>query len=173
MVVMQHPVTTEFDKARGHIQETLEAVYELKIPTFWFWPNPDAGTDGISKGIRVFRERKKDSNIHFFHNMEPLDFLRIIKNSRCLVGNSSAGIRECAFLGVPVVNIGSRQNGRLRSSNVIDCDYNKEKIMAGIIDRTNCPKLESSFLYGDGMSGVKTAEILTRIKLKSEKKICY
>jgi len=114
LVVMQHPVTTEYTESRKHVTQTLEAIRELNIPTFWFWPNVDAGSDGTSGAIRAFREKNADTNIHFFKNMEPQDFLRLLVNSKCLIGNSSVGIRECAYLGVPVVNIGTRQNRRSR-----------------------------------------------------------
>ena len=56
LVVLQHPVTTEYDKSRDNIQPTLEAINELGIPTFWFWPNVDAGSDGTSSGIRSYRK---------------------------------------------------------------------------------------------------------------------
>ena len=102
--------------ARKHVEETLHAVDQLRLPTLWFWPNPDAGSDGTSGGIRRFRELEQPENIHFFKNMAPADFLRLIYNSRCLIGNSSVGIRECSYLGVPVVNMfydGSEDNGAL------------------------------------------------------------
>src|SRR5262249_44146738 len=123
IVVMQHPVTTEYQLARQDVEETLAVVHDLGWPTLWFLPNVDAGADGTSSAIRAFREHERPRNVHFFKNMEPIDFLRLLYNSRCLVGNSSVGIRECSFLGVPVVNIGSRQSGRDRGQNVLDCDY--------------------------------------------------
>ncbi|MFT5986160.1 MAG: UDP-hydrolyzing UDP-N-acetyl-D-glucosamine 2-epimerase, partial [Planctomycetota bacterium] len=113
LVVMQHPVTTEYASAREDVLKTLRVIDELKVPTFWFWPNVDAGADGTSSGIRSYREHHDLEHIHFFKNMEPLDFLKLLKNSSCLIGNSSVGIRECSYLGVPVVNIGTRQNRRL------------------------------------------------------------
>ncbi|MFT4850381.1 MAG: UDP-hydrolyzing UDP-N-acetyl-D-glucosamine 2-epimerase, partial [Sediminicola sp.] len=114
LVVMQHPVTTEYRSAKQDILKTLRVIDKLKMPTFWFWPNVDAGADGTSGGIRSFREHNDLDYIHFFKNMEPLDFLRLLKNSSCLIGNSSVGIRECSYLGVPVVNLGTRQKRRLR-----------------------------------------------------------
>ena len=69
LVVLQHPVTTEYQESRINIEETLHAIYELKMPTFWFWPNLDAGSDGSSRGIRSFRERYDIGHIHFFKNM--------------------------------------------------------------------------------------------------------
>ena len=104
LVVMQHPVTTEYELAREHITETLYAAKEIDLPALVFWPNVDAGSDGTSNGIRAFREKEKPAHFHFFKNMVPTDFLRLIFNSRGLIGNSSVGIRESSFLGSPVVN---------------------------------------------------------------------
>src|SRR5690606_38352873 len=118
--------------SRRHIEETLAAVSELNIPILWFWPNVDAGADGTSTGIRSYRERHKLENVHFFKNMEGHDFLILLNNSKGLLENSSVGIRECAYLGVPVVNIGSRQNRRQRGYNVIDVDYNKNAIIDAV-----------------------------------------
>ncbi len=86
------------------------------MPVLWFWPNVDAGSDGTSKGIRVFREREKPDNLHLFRNMFPEDFLRLLVHSTAIVGNSSVAIRECSFLGVPAVNVGTRQQGRERGA---------------------------------------------------------
>ena len=173
LVVMQHPVTTEFEKSREHINATLDAINDLNIPTFWFWPNVDAGSDGTSKGLRVFREKHQNSNIHFFINMEPQDFLRLIKNSKCLVGNSSAGIRESSFLAVPAVNIGTRQNRRLRGKNVIDCSNKKEEIIESIQKHITNGHFESEFIYGNGYAGQKIANHLASCDLKFHKIITY
>jgi len=174
LVVMQHPVTTEYEKAREHVLETLHAVYELNIPTFWFWPNVDAGSDGTSRGIRQFREKYNPKNIRFIKNMEPQDFLKLLYNSLCLIGNSSVGIRECSFLGVPVVNIGSRQNGRVRGKNVIDVrEYAKEKIKYAVQKQISNGKYKSEHIYGDGYAGEKIADVLSKVKLRFHKKIIY
>lgn len=173
IVVMQHPVTTEYDSARADVLKTLEAVHELNIPTFWFWPNVDAGSDGTSKGIRSFRERFKPKNIRFFKNMEPQDFLRLLVNSKCLIGNSSAGIRECSYLAVPVVNIGTRQNRRERGNNVIDVVYDKDAIKDAILNRINANDITTETIYGEGNSGEKIAEILATQPLTFHKTIVY
>ena len=65
LIVMQHPETNEFKNARKHIVETLEVVRELKIPTLWFWPNVDAGSDATSSGIRHYREKYDLNHVHF------------------------------------------------------------------------------------------------------------
>lgn len=173
IVVMQHPVTTEYESAREDVLKTLEAVHELNMPTFWFWPNVDAGSDGTSSGIRTFRELKQPENIHFFKNMEPNDFLRLLVNSKCLIGNSSVGIRECSYLGVPVVNIGSRQNRRQRGNNVINVTYNKGEIKNAILERISATNIEPENIYGNGNSGNKIAEILASTDLTFHKTIMY
>ena len=174
IVVMQHPVTTEYDASRKHIWETLDAIYELNIPTFWFWPNVDAGSDGTSGGIRRFRELKNPQNVRFFKNMEPTDFLRLLKNSNCLIGNSSVGVRECSYLGVPVVNIGSRQNGRHRADNILDVGYSKEEIKNAILNRLeNKDRIQPDFHYGNGKAGKKIAEVLATVPLRFHKTITY
>lgn len=173
IVVMQHPVTTEYEAAKEDVLKTLEAVTELNIPTFWFWPNVDAGADGTSNGIRTFRELNKPQNIHFFKNMEPHDFLKLLMNSKCLIGNSSVGIRECSYLGVPVVNIGTRQNRRERGNNVLDVHYNKEEIKKAIKDQIKNRNISSSAIYGNGESGQKMADLLAEITLTFHKTITY
>lgn len=173
IVVMQHPVTTEYKSARADVLKTLEVVNELNIPTFWFWPNVDAGSDGTSSGIRSFREIHQPKNIHFFKNMEPNDFLKLLANSQCLIGNSSVGIRECSYIGIPVVNIGTRQNRRQRGNNVVDVPYNKSKIKEAILERISNTKIESESIYGDGDAGFKIAEILAKVSLEFHKTITY
>ena len=173
LVVMQHPVTTEYSQAKNDVLKTLRVVDALGIPTFWFWPNVDAGADGTSNGIRSYRENFNPKNIHFFKNMEPNDFLSLLLNSKCLIGNSSVGIRECSYLGVPVVNIGTRQNRRLRGTNVIDVAYEEAAIKSAIESQLLNPKNTKSTVYGNGDSGKKIADILATIELRFHKTITY
>lgn len=174
VVVMQHPVTTEYQSSRHHIEETLHAIYELNRPTFWFWPNVDAGSDGTSKGIRAFREDFNIPNIHFFKNMEPFDFLKLLNNSMCLIGNSSVGIRECAYLGIPVVNIGTRQSGRERGPNVLDVPtYDRKMIKDAILQQIENGHYESDKIYGDGTAGVQIANLLSKEALSFHKILRY
>jgi UDP-hydrolysing UDP-N-acetyl-D-glucosamine 2-epimerase len=173
IVVMQHPVTTEYQEAREHVVETLHAVRDTGLPALWFWPNVDAGSDGTSGAIRSFREVEKPANIHFFKNMSPTDFLRLVHNSRCIVGNSSVGIRECAFLGVPTVNIGSRQSGRERGHNVKDVGYDRHEILAAIREHLGNGHLPNDRIYGDGRAGERVADLLARVPLRIEKRLTY
>jgi UDP-N-acetylglucosamine 2-epimerase len=105
--------------------------------------------------------------------MEPFDFLKLLVNSKCLIGNSSVGIRECSYLGVPVVNIGTRQNRRLRGENVIDVTYNEADIKNAIQSQISMPKNKKSTVYGNGDSGKKIADILADIELRFHKTITY
>jgi UDP-hydrolysing UDP-N-acetyl-D-glucosamine 2-epimerase len=173
LVVMQHPVTNEYMDSRTHINETLYSIKEMTLPVLWFWPNVDAGADGTSTGIRAFREKYQPQNIHFFKNMEGEDFLRLLANAKCLIGNSSVGIRECAYLGIPVVNIGTRQNMRDRGTNVIDVTYNRNDISRAIHSHLNNGKYSSSEIYGNGNAGTKIADILANVPLRFHKTISY
>ena len=173
IVVMQHPETNHFKYAKDHIIESLKAVHELAIPALWFWPNVDAGSDGTSAGIRYYRENFKPENIHFFKNIEPDDFLTLLINCKCIVGNSSVAIRECNFLGVKAVNVGDRQIGRDRGKNVIDVDYNSVQIKNAINTHLNSKKLKGDSLYGNGDSGKKIVKVLEKIEFKYTKILNY
>ena len=173
LVVMQHPVTTEYEEARRQVEETLYAVHTMGLPVLWFWPNVDAGSDGTSKGIRVFREREKPDNLHLFRNMFPEDFLRLLVHSTAIVGNSSVAIRECSFLGVPAVNIGSRQQGRERGANVIDVEHDRAAIAAAIREHVKRGRSRADHLYGDGHAGPRIADCLATAPLTVEKRLTY
>jgi UDP-hydrolysing UDP-N-acetyl-D-glucosamine 2-epimerase len=173
LVVMQHPVTTEYEEARQQVDETLYAVRDTGLPVLWFWPNVDAGSDGTSKGIRVFREKEKPGNFHLFRNMFPEDFLRLLVHATAIVGNSSVAIRECSYLGVPAVNIGSRQQGRERGANVIDVDHDRAAIAGAIAEHVRRGKAPSDHLYGDGRAGARIADCLATTALTVEKRLTY
>lgn len=173
LVVLQHPVTTEYDLARAQADATLDAVHATGMPTLWFWPNVDAGSDGTSNAIRSFRERVQPENLHFFKNFSPDDFLRLLANASALVGNSSAGIRECAYLGVPTVNIGTRQGGRERGANVIDVDHDPAAIGRAIATHLDHGAFPQDELYGDGRAGARIAELLATVPLRIEKRLAY
>lgn len=173
IVVLQHPVTTEYRESRGHVEETLYAVKDSGVPSLWLWPNVDAGSDGTSKGIRAFRERYPLPHIHFFKNLPPEIFIRVLHNSSGIVGNSSVAIRECEALGVPAVNIGSRQSGRERGDNVVDVWYDREQIADAIRDMVKRGHTQTRHIYGDGTAGQQIADLLARVELSTEKRLAY
>ncbi|MCF8106053.1 MAG: UDP-N-acetylglucosamine 2-epimerase [Desulfohalobiaceae bacterium] len=173
LLAIQHPVTTEFHLARSQITETLHALHDLDLPVLWLWPNMDAGTDEISKGIRPFRETFRPSKIHFFKNFSFEDYARLLKNCAVLVGNSSSGIREASYLGVPVVNIGSRQNGRERGKNVMDCGYDRLEIMDAVQKQLNSGGYPRDFLYGRGRAGKQIVRELKTRTIRIQKNLNY
>jgi UDP-hydrolysing UDP-N-acetyl-D-glucosamine 2-epimerase len=173
IVVMQHPVTSQYREAMSQISETLSAIDSLKLPTFWFWPNVDAGSDSMAKGIRKFRETHILPHVYFLKNLPPEDFLALISKARVLAGNSSVGIRESAYLGVPVVNIGERQQGRDRGPNVIDVGYSRDQICAAIERHLAHGRYPRCPIYGDGSAGRRIADVLASVEIKTEKRITY
>jgi len=131
----------------------------------------DAGSDLGSKAIRVFREHRKLKNFHFFRNFTPEDFFALLIISKCIVGNSSAGIRESSFLGVPAVNVGTRQRGRDRGKNVIDVSYSRKEIIKALEKHLqNENRYPTTTLYGDGTAGEKIAKILEETTPDIEKR---
>lgn len=173
LVVIQHPVTTEYEESGSAVQETLHAINDLKVPALWLWPNMDAGTDDVSKSIRSFREKYEPKHIHFFKNFAFEDYARLLNNCGCLVGNSSSGIRESAFLGVPAVNIGTRQNSRERGKNVMDVANDRNEIRRAIDLQMAHGKYPADHIYGDGHSGKKIAEVLAACSIDVQKKMTY
>ena len=171
IVVMQHPVTSEYELAAQQAQVMLQAVDEIGCPTLWFWPNVDAGSDGMSKAIRTYREKNSLEHVHFYKNLKPLDFLSILINSRGIAGNSSAAIRESAYLGVPAVNVGSRQVGRDRGINVIDIPYDHTAIVTAIREMWNGSRSPKDMIYGDGTAGEKIADALAMTNFSIEKRL--
>ncbi len=177
LLVMQHPVTTEFAESRVNMREILSALNELKMPTILLWPNSDAGSDEISKEIRTFREKNHpDEWLQIFKNL-PMDiFIKLMDDCACMIGNSSSQLREGAIVGVPAVNVGSRQQARAHGKNIVDVPTNSKAIVEAIKMQLAHGKYESNPLYGDGTAGKKIASILSEIDLATvpiQKQICY
>lgn len=175
ILMVQHPVTTSYGQGFKQINETLYALKEINDKQkIILWPNIDAGTDDISKGIRVFREKHHhEEGFHFFRNFSPEDYARVLKNSVCAVGNSSSFIREGAFLGVPVVLVGDRQEGREHGNNIIFSDYNKDEIITKLKQQIKLRRYDSQKIFGSGNAGVKIADLLATTEIKLKKKLHY
>jgi UDP-hydrolysing UDP-N-acetyl-D-glucosamine 2-epimerase len=173
LVVLQHPVTTEYGKGFKQIGQTLDAISRIGMQAAWLWPNVDAGSDDISKGLRVFREKHNPDYLHFYRNFSPEDYVRLLDNCACLVGNSSSGLREGSFMGVPTVNVGTRQGGRERGENVIDVDYDADEIEAAIRKQLKHGKHPRSNLFGDGTAGKQIADILATAEFRIQKRLSY
>jgi UDP-hydrolysing UDP-N-acetyl-D-glucosamine 2-epimerase len=172
-IVMQHPVTTEYGSGSEQIRQTIKAIKKLKTQTLWFWPNVDAGNDEISLELRKLIESKKLTNIRFLKNLAPEDFLILFKNCSCIIGNSSSALREGSFLGVPAVNIGSRQNNREHGRNVIFTNANYKNIIKAVNYQLNKKKYEKEKIFTIGNAGKKIASILSKCNLNIKKTLKY
>jgi len=173
LIVSQHPVTTEYGDGERQITETLMAVHRFGVPTIVIWPNADAGAEHIARGIRKFREHYDCSRFHFFKNLPFETYIKLMIKTRCLVGNSSAAIREGAFIGIPAVNVGTRQQGRQRGSNVIDVNYNGTAIADAIGHQAKNGRYPSEPIYGEGRAGERIADILATCSVRLQKQITY
>ena len=169
ILVSQHPVTTSFRDSASQIEETLAAIERTRIQTIWLWPNIDSGSDQISKRIRQRREQGQLTNVCFYKNFSAEDYVNLLRKCLCIVGNSSSGIREAAFLGVPSVNIGDRQTQREQASNVINTNYDRDEISAAIEKQISRSKYDSSDLFGKGDAGEKMVEKMVEWDLDVKK----
>ncbi|WP_440614705.1 UDP-N-acetylglucosamine 2-epimerase [Candidatus Pelagibacter sp. HIMB1748] len=172
-VILYHPVTTDIDVNKIAMQNILKATQKFNIKNIIIWPNSDAGSDEISKQIRIFREKGLLKNFKILKNLPIEYYIPLIKNSKCLVGNSSSAIRDGAFIGVPAVNVGQRQNNRLRSKNVIQSSNELKEIQKKIKLQYG-KKFKSSKLYGSGNTGKNVVRILKQLKkFSTQKNITY
>jgi UDP-hydrolysing UDP-N-acetyl-D-glucosamine 2-epimerase len=173
LVVLQHPVTTEYGLGFAQIRETIKAVAAIRMQTAWLWPNVDAGSDDVSKGLRMFREVEKPEYIHFYRNFSPEDYARLIANCACQVGNSSSALREGSFLGVPAVNIGTRQGGRECGNNVLQAAYDAVEIEQAVRHQLGHGRYAGSTIFGDGNAGTRIADILATAEFNIQKRLHY
>ncbi len=171
VLMMQHPVTTEYGLGFEQINETLEAVAAVGMQALVFWPNVDAGSEHVAKGIRTFRELGRANGFHFFRNLPPEDFVRLMAHCACMVGNSSAGLREGSFLGTPAVTVGTRQQGREHGPNLVTVEHDENVIADAIRDQIAHGQYERSTLFGDGTAGRKIADKLAEVRPSVQKKL--
>lgn len=160
VVVLQHAETTSLLNPRDQIRSTIDAVEKLGTPALWIWPNSDSGSDEIIREITRAREAGKLNFVHFERSIEPQSFLKILRNSKCIIGNSSVAIRECSLMGVPAVNIGGRQKSRESASNVINVNFNAEAIYHAGLEQIGREFFEVSHIYGDGKSGPRISNLI-------------
>lgn len=171
LMVVQHPVTTDTDN-RAHLETTLRVVSSFELPTIWFWPNPDAGTGEMADSLRHMRERHPELTQHmrFITNVPANDFIGLLAHAACLVGNSSAGIKECSFLGTPVVNIGDRQQGRLSGGHVTHVGNDAAEIAAAIASQLAHGRYEPSGIYHRANASDTIVDLLATTPLYTQKR---
>jgi GDP/UDP-N,N'-diacetylbacillosamine 2-epimerase (hydrolysing) len=162
MLVVQHSVTEEMAYARDQIKATLDAVHRFDMPKIWVMPNNDAGSDMIRDSI--LKGRRSDSQV--FANLRREDYLGLLKQASCIVGNSSSGLLEAPSFRIPAVNIGRRQAMRVRGENVIDVSFEVEEIVAAIhsamSDDFRARLAGTENPYGDGRSSARILDLLEK-----------
>ena len=171
--VLVHPNTLDYSKNLILVKEIFHSIKKLNTQTIWIWPNLDAGSDIISQYLRTQREKDHKLKINFYKNFEPDEYLKIIKNSLCLIGNSSSGIRESSYLSIPFVNVGNRQNQREGGENLFNSIINRDSIYRNILMAKNKKgKIKKSKIYGIGNASNKIVQILKKVKIDINKSFC-
>ena len=174
ILMIQHPVTTSYGEGFSQVESTLNALYRLdNIQKVVLWPNADAGGEDVAKGIRTFREKHMSDNFHFYKNFSAEDFIRVLNNAKCAVGNSSSFLREGEFLGVPAVVIGNRQNLREHGENVIFTNYDEDEIFNALNKQIEHGKYSHGRVFGNGDAGKKIAEAIPKLKPNLLKPLTY
>jgi len=160
-ILIFHPVTTEVESLSGQIDMVADCVIESGLNYIVVLPNNDLGSDKIFSAYDRFRDI---DNIKVFPSIDHYDFLILLKNARFIIGNSSCGIIEAPIYGLPVINIGSRQQGRTSNKRIIDCEFDKKDVLK-IIKSLNCIKYNPDYSFGDGHAADKFIEELRKEKL--------
>lgn len=174
LLMIQHPVTTEYEAAYTQIQETLAAIKEMDMQTVMLWPNPDAGSELMVKGVRHFLLKNAMPMLYSYKRFRGETFINLMRHTDCFVTNSSSGPSEACYFGTPVVNVGTRQNGRERGSNLVDVGYNKDEILAGIRTQLAHGRYPTEYLYGEPPVAKKMVEILATVDIsKVQKMLAY
>ena len=156
-VIIQHPLTSEIDKAGEHMRETLAAVLGLGLQAFISYPNSDPGSNQI---IDAIEESRQNPRLSVFKNIPDREFVNLLRRATVLIGNSSLGLLEAPYLKLPVVNVGRRQSERHHASNVFFAPAEREAIVRQVraIMDTQISECENPF--GDGHTGERVAALL-------------
>lgn len=173
ILMTQHPVTTTPEEGRRQVEKTLEALKKRKEQKIIMWPNIDAGSDLVSRGIRIFRDKNYELNFAYYKNFPPEIYNCILNNAVCLVGNSSSFIREASFLGTPAVIVGDRQEGREHGNNVIFSDYDTQDIERGLDKQIAHGRYKKETIFGKGNAGKIIADYLAKVDLSIHKRMTY
>ncbi|MEC8885988.1 MAG: UDP-N-acetylglucosamine 2-epimerase [Pseudomonadota bacterium] len=148
-ICMFHPVTTEYHSFSEYAHQFFKAIVQSRQNYILIYPNNDSGSEFIIEQIELLRD---NPNIRIFPSIEFESFLVLLKSSQFIIGNSSAGIREAPFYGVPTVNVGTRQNKRFFSLSIANCCYDTNEIVRAIEQSLSLGGVEKSNAFGNGDS---------------------
>ena len=174
LLALFHPTTTEYGNEERQMLALLNALDRLRVQTLLLWPNIDAGSDHISKTIRVFRdERNAYDWLRTRTNMVPEEYLKVLANATCAVGNSSSFVRDAGYFGTPVVLIGNRQNGRETDEHVVRAPCETDAIAESLEKQIAHGRYAPSALYGDGYVSERVAEAVVSLQPYLQKRLAY
>lgn len=173
VLVLFHPVTTEYLGGELQMMELLAALSKSGEQILLIWPNIDAGADGIAQAIRRFREKNPNAPLHAYKNFELAKYIPLLKKACCLVGNSSSFIRDASFLGTPVVLVGSRQDGRECSEAVTRVDPERVQILEAVRAQISHGAYGISTIYGEAGASAQIVEKIKTLKPFAQKKLAY
>ncbi len=162
ILLLFHPVVQQANDMKEQVAIIMESLFSYTIQILALMPNADAGGKVISSILKKYQGQQK---IKIAVHLTRLNFLSLVSEAEVLVGNSSSGIIEAASLGTPVVNIGSRQNLRERSNNVVDVSIEKSQIISGISKAMSLNKSLFKNVYGDGESSKRIVNLLKGLDL--------
>ncbi len=128
-IVMLHPVTTEYGKMKEYVQNFVDALLEDSKDYVVIYPNNDLGSELI---LNEYKRLENNSRFRVIPSVRFEYFLTLLKKSKFIIGNSSAGIREAPYYSIPTINIGTRQKNRALHSHIINTNYNKEDILEAL-----------------------------------------
>ncbi len=169
LLVTYHPVTLEYGQAEWQISELLAALQKFSLPVIFTMPNADMGNNIIRQ--KIAEHKQSNFNVWCLENMGTQGYFSLMHLAAAMIGNSSSGIVEAPSFKLPVVNIGSRQKGRIRAANVIDVGYDRNEIISGIEKaiseefRNTLQDLVSPF--GDGHAADRIVEGLRSVQINS------
>lgn len=173
LLVLFHPTTTEYGGEAHQMQALLQALQVLQTPTLLLWPNIDAGADHISKAIRVFRDQTKPVWLRTLTNLNPEDYLKVLANAACAIGNSSSFVRDASFFGTPIVLLGNRQEGRETAQHVTPVQLDVASITTAVRTQLGHGPYAASTLYGDGYVSERIAQALACLTPYVQKRLYY
>lgn len=173
LLVVFHPTTTEYGGERRQMEQLLEALGRVKRQTVLLWPNIDAGSDHISKAIRVFRDANRPDWLRSVVNLSPENYLKVLAGAACAVGNSSSFVRDASYFGTPVVLVGNRQEGREISESVQPTVPETGDIAAAIERQLSHGRYGPSSLYGDGYVSERLADAVAKMPIYVQKRLHY
>lgn len=172
-LVIFHPTTTRYGAEHEQMENLLAALDKLKKQTILLWPNIDAGSDAISKVIRVYRDHHAPDWLRTITNLLPENYLRVLARTSCAIGNSSSFVRDAGYFGTPVVLVGERQEGRECDVHVTRVIPTTDEIYGAISNQLMHGRYAPSKLYGDGYVSERIARAMTQLVPYTQKRLHY